>query len=324
MLTADFFNVGDGDAILLRERRPGEPDFTVMVDTGRPFIEFVKGSLRREAIAHLMKAGVDHIDLMVLTHLHFDHIGGALRIARRIPVKRLLTGYLPCPGARWIVPKVFEEKPAVGLCEALNLLLDIVDCAEKTGCACVQAEAGAVSLTDSLSMDVSLPDADLLSRQKAVCDELYRGENPDYERLYRVSKNRNCSSLITRFHYAGKSILLTGDSYARYWEDRAETRCDILKVPHHGDKQSMTPALLKKLSPAYAVISCQNNPSPDKERPAAGVMDLLQRDVPRVLCTENCELPGYGASSHESVRFHIYGDGQIDCLDGAAADETTL
>jgi myo-inositol 2-dehydrogenase/D-chiro-inositol 1-dehydrogenase len=62
-LIVDFLNVGDGDAVLLREQREGMPDFVALVDAGRPHIEFVPGSLRRDAIAHLMKARVDHIDL---------------------------------------------------------------------------------------------------------------------------------------------------------------------------------------------------------------------------------------------------------------------
>ncbi len=312
MLYIDFLNVGDGDAILIRERRANEPDYIVLIDAGRPHIEFANGSLRREAVAHLMKARVDHIDIMILTHLHFDHIGGALRIMQRIPVGRLIAGYLPPEGARWIIPPAFEEKTIVGLCEALNLLADIVSCARKAGCDCAAAAEGVFPLTDMLSMEVSTADAQLRSRQREAYDMLYRGEYPGYERAYRASKERNCSSLITWFNYAGKSVLLTGDSYADYWEHRAERRCDILKLPHHGDGKSMTQTLLKKLMPAYAVISCQNDAASSKDRPMAAVIDLLRRHVPHVLCTENRELPGYGASTSEGIRFCIQENGHIE------------
>ena len=99
MLKLDFLNVGDGDAILIRE---DASDFILLADTGRPHVEFTNGSKRRACLNHLMEAGIDHIDLMVLTHLHFDHIGGALAVLRHIPVKRLMAVYLPPEGARWI------------------------------------------------------------------------------------------------------------------------------------------------------------------------------------------------------------------------------
>ena len=79
MLKLDFLNVGDGDAILLREE---SSDYVMLVDTGRPHVEFTKGSKRRACINHLREEGVDHIDMMVLTHLHFDHIGGLIDLPR--------------------------------------------------------------------------------------------------------------------------------------------------------------------------------------------------------------------------------------------------
>ena len=313
MLNIDFFNVGDGDSILLLEQRRDSPGFAALIDTGRPSVEFVKGSQRREAIAHLMKASVERIDLMVLTHLHFDHIGGALRILQRIPVGRLVLGYLPPEGARWIVPPSFEEKTVVGLCEALNMLADILSVARRSGCRCEIASPGARQLTAGLKMETAIADTELLSRQKQVYDALYLGGDPGYDEMYRVSKDRNNSSIVTRFGYAGREILLTGDSYASYLEGRVEARCDILKLPHHGDEKSMNATLLEKLAPEYAVISCQNTDS-DKDRPTVPVLDMLCRKNIQVFCTENRELPGYSAGTQESVRFCIHDDGRIDCL----------
>ena len=104
MLEIFFCNVGDGDAILLRERREAAKDFTVLVDAGRPFVEPAQGSFRKEAIYFLKAQGVDHIDRMYLTHLHIDHIGGAQRILKAIPTERLYALYLPPADAGWITP----------------------------------------------------------------------------------------------------------------------------------------------------------------------------------------------------------------------------
>lgn len=316
MLKLDFINVGDGDAILIRELRPGEADYVMLVDCGRPHIEFVPGSKRRHALNCLMRERVDHIDLMMLSHLHFDHIGGASALLHHFPIGRLAALYLPPEGAKWVFAPESGEKTIVGMCDALNLFRDIVDIAREKGCACEEAKNGVEMLTRRLKLTVYRPDEALALRQRKAFDALYLGECPPRGELYAVSKERNCSSLIVRLEYAGRSVLLTGDSYADYWEGSGQQSCDILKLPHHGDGKSMTEKLIRSLAPSYAVASCQNDTSAKKERPSAKVVATVQKYVPNVLCTENRELPTLPASMRETVRLVISEDGEITCPQG--------
>jgi competence protein ComEC len=308
MLKLDFLNVGDGDAILVRD---DAADFVMLVDTGRPHIEFTKGSKRTSVINHLMRERIDHIDLLVLTHLHFDHIGGTLPVLRHIPVRRLLAVTLPPEGAPWIDSSVSEEKTIVGLCDALNLYSDIVSAARESGTLCEVAGRTAEQLTPQLTMLPFLPDEALICRQKKQFDAIFRGEPLSEDVLYAVSKERNISSMRLLLTYAGRTVLLTGDSYAAYWENEPEEPCDILKVPHHGDEKSMTQVLLDRLRPEYAVISCENAESPKKERPAQHVLEMLLKGVPHVLCTENRAFHHYPASTQIAVRLEIRPDGTI-------------
>ncbi len=313
MLRLDFINVGDGDSILVRE---DETNYVMLVDCGRPYIEFVKGSMRASAVNYLMKERVDHIDLMVLSHLHIDHIGGAYAILRRMPVKKMLAAYLPPDGARWVTaPAGSNVKTVVGLCDMLNMFSDIVSDVREKGGTCELAREGTIPVTNSLSMRVLLPDEGLLARQKSMFDGLYAGGQYPEDVLYAVSKERNCSSLRMYVDYAGRSALLTGDSYAAYWEnDERAVPCDILKVPHHGDEKSMTERLLLRLKPEYAVVSCQNDTSTKKERPAERVLKLLSGHVRHVLCTENRPFPAFPATAHDAVRISIDSDGTIRCI----------
>ena len=308
MLILDFLNVGDGDAILIRE---SGSDFTILVDTGRPHVEFTNGSRRRACINHLMQMGIRHIDLMVLTHLHFDHIGGALAVLRHIPVKRLVAAYLPPENAAWILAPNSGEKTIVGMIDALNLYQDIISSARALGTRCEKATREEELLTSQLTLCPIPADDALLARQKEHFDALYRGETMPEDVLYAISKERNISSLRLRLTYADKRILLTGDAYAAYWENDPEQPCDILKVPHHGDDKSMTQKLLTSLSPEYAVISCENAASPKKERPAPQVLSMLLDQVPHVLCTENRLFERYPATTQECVRIEIETDGTI-------------
>lgn len=310
MLRIDFINVGDGDAILLREEEKGEVLRTVLVDCGRPHVEFVAGSKRGSCLDYLMREGVAKIDLMVLTHLHFDHMGGALAVLHHIPVAELISLYLPPEGSSWICRSPREVKTVVGMCDALNMWNDVVSFARSLGTKCREAEAESFSI-GNIRLQVCLPDAALRARQKTAFHALYNGESIPDETLEAISKDRNPSSLILLAEYAGRSILMTGDSYATCWQDSGFGPCDILKLPHHGDGKSMTEALLLSLAPTYAVISCQNNPESKKDRPNAQVLEILLRHVPYVLCTENKPFQNYPAQTHSAIRFTIEENGSV-------------
>ena len=314
MLEVFFCNVGDGDAILIREFREGLPEYTVLVDCGRSFLEPREGSLRKEAICFLKARGVDRIDRMYLTHLHIDHIGGAQRILGAIPTERLFALYLPPEDALWISPPYRStDKTQNGIRTMLNNFRDLTDAAKASGCTCLTVAAGTERLTENLSVTAILPKAEIAERQRRVFDALYRNEPIDADEVFKAAKQRNVSSVMLRFDYAKRSVLITGDRYASDWEDEPIGHIDVLKLPHHGDPKSMTAPLLQKLSPSVAVISCQSDPRGGKDRPNEQVVAMLQSSVPHVFCTENRPLKTLEASTHNGVRITIGDDGTIAC-----------
>lgn len=74
-----YFDVGQGDAALL-QTRGGE---NILIDTG-------DGRAFREMDQLLLKTGVSRLDLMVLTHPHLDHTGGAEAVLKRLKVGALV------------------------------------------------------------------------------------------------------------------------------------------------------------------------------------------------------------------------------------------
>ena len=168
-------------------------------------------------------------------------------------------------------------------------------------------------LTERLAVTAILPKQDVTDRQKRMFDALYRNEPVDADEQYRVSKERNVSSVMLLFSYAGRRILLCADRYAADFEDLPIGPCDVVKLPHHGDPKSMTEPLLAQLSPSIAVISCQNDAAARKDRPNAGIVALLQSRVPQVLCTENKPLPTLETSTHNGICITIGDDGSIAC-----------
>ena len=314
MLEVFFCNVGDGDAVLVRERGEDGRDYAVLVDAGRPFVESRDGSLRKDALEYLLDRQVTHLDRMILTHPHIDHVGGAMRIVRALQVDRIDMLTVPPKDARF-VPRSFTsvKKPPNGLRQMLNVLRELTEAARERGTAVEVIRPGEYALTDGLTMTVYYPRAEIADRQKQVFDALYRGEAVAEELCTQAAKERNLSSLMVRFTYGHRSVLITGDRYAADWEGEDVPPCDILKLPHHGDKKSMTAALLDKLSPWCAVISCENDPNAKKERPSEEIAAMLLERVPLVVCTENRPMAALAETTTNGIRFDIQPDGAVTC-----------
>ncbi len=80
-LVLDVLDVGQGDAILIRTE-----DKAALIDAG----------LRKaHVVEQLQKLGVDHLDLVVATHPHADHVGGMADVLRVYKPKLYLDNGLP-------------------------------------------------------------------------------------------------------------------------------------------------------------------------------------------------------------------------------------
>ncbi|BFT61917.1 DNA internalization-related competence protein ComEC/Rec2 [Pseudomonas moorei] len=78
-------DVGQGLAILVRTRH-----HTLLYDAGPRFGDNDLGE--RVVLPTIRKLGVDGIDLMLISHAHADHAGGAQAIAQGLPVRHVLGG----------------------------------------------------------------------------------------------------------------------------------------------------------------------------------------------------------------------------------------
>ncbi|ART76133.1 hypothetical protein B4U37_08820 [Sutcliffiella horikoshii] len=78
-LLVHFIDVGQGDAILLQTPNGSN----ILVDTGPK-------ESSKKLLAYLKKVSVTSIDLLVITHPDFDHIGGIPSLLEKLPVKKIL------------------------------------------------------------------------------------------------------------------------------------------------------------------------------------------------------------------------------------------
>jgi beta-lactamase superfamily II metal-dependent hydrolase len=228
-------DVGQGDSILIVA--PGGK--TVLVDAGEP------GDGKR-ILEALKRHGADHVDLLIATHAHADHIGAADEVIKGTPVGRVLYSGVPN------TTKNYE---------------DFLKAIDEKKIELVRAEPGQnIEVGGGARLLVLAPIQPFFTK-----DELRSGGNEP-----------NANSVVTRLDYGAFSMLLTGDAEAQT-EDRmirsgANVRATVLKVGHHGSKYATSEDLLKRGEYKAAVISAgpdnrYGHPSPEamQRLKAAGV-----------------------------------------------------
>ncbi|MBR3640916.1 MAG: MBL fold metallo-hydrolase [Oscillibacter sp.] len=315
MLLLDFINVGNGDAILIRETAGEETRFSMLVDFGHDRLvrdDHVQPldprSQRIYAGDFLRESGVTRLDAALLTHFHRDHVGGLSRVLDAATVGTFYTTYLPPANAAPLEPDADPDFPKA----ARNFLRNmefyraalhghpdridrfVVFSGHRTE---------TLQLTPDLRADVLFGEPALYPRQRVVCDAAFAGERNDYD-LIHWAKALNVSSLRLRLYYRGREIVLGGDVYAHAWETVSLTPCDVLKVPHHASLASTTRKFLEKLRPRVAVVCAAAN-RPD-ERPHPYTVALLREYVKELYFTDAVAIEGLVEPQfHKAVHLEI-------------------
>jgi len=144
MLRIRFWNVGDGDAILIEELSGGRV-FRMLVDTG-------VGPLCAE---HLRRSGIDRLDRIVITHLHADHIGGLSAVNECCAAGELICGYIPLRAGAQAAPEPRADKPIRNMIACLNQFSADAALLREKGCRMTELYDSwhGVRLTENLSAD---------------------------------------------------------------------------------------------------------------------------------------------------------------------------
>jgi len=163
------------------------------------------------------------IDLMILTHPHSDHVAGLVRVLKRYKVKKILSTGVAHTSADYL--KWLE------LIRGKNIEFIKVSDSEKFKFVTGQTDG------DNMILKVLYPFSDISQKK--------------FEDL-------NTSSVIVKLIYGENSFLFTGDLPAEKEEElisaNIDIKADVLKVGHHGSRDSSSVEFLKKVQPGYAVI----------------------------------------------------------------------
>lgn len=199
-LRITFLDVGEGDSTLLQTN-----EGAVLFDAGPPESN-VAGQLRR--------LGVTHVDALVLSHPHKDHVGGAADVLRRLDVGLVLDS--------GIAGGDNEERLALTEARKRSVPIDI-------------ARAG---------QDLGLGDMHLRILWPRDSHSVSDG---------------NEQAIVALASYGETDVLLPADAESDVTLPLGIRPLEVYKVAHHGSSDDGLPDLLKRLSPAVAVISVGKN-----------------------------------------------------------------
>ncbi|MBI2842529.1 MAG: MBL fold metallo-hydrolase [Armatimonadetes bacterium] len=217
VLSVTFLSVGQGDAAVIRT--PG--GHTALVDCGPGGSEngagFDAGS--KVIVPHLRRLGVSLIDVLVLTHPHEDHIGGAASVMDNFEIGRVLdSGVAHTSGIyRKLLERIHDRSiPYHRVWRGFT-----------------------IDFRDGVKVEVLNP--------------------PRRNRAPKGDSEINDCSIVLRVAYRGVSFLLTGDAERDAENDMMsacpDLSSDVLKVAHHGGATATTTEWIAAARPRLAVIS---------------------------------------------------------------------
>lgn len=189
------------------------------------------GSTQRDVgeqvlIPYFLGNGVSEIDLAVISHLHTDHYAGLQTMTKGVRVRKLLLSEV----YRSMAPEIAAE---TGIPEEDILFSD----------------AGKVYRAGKITLRVLAPEPRSPEANAKILENL---------------EDENQACLVVQAEYRGRTLLLTGDIDSAYEQELVQKwgstlRSDILKVAHHGSKNSSCNEFLECVRPEVSVIQAGRN-----------------------------------------------------------------
>ena len=212
-LEIHMIDVGQGDAIALRTPRGA----WLLVDAG-PRSDTWDAGARRVA-PYLLRHGARRIELLVLSHPHADHIGGAMALRERIEVQRIAD-----PGR------------AFGADMHHELLVD----AARNGVRWLRGLAGSTLIVDGVRIEFLHPTTEFGHDDVNELSVVVRVEWGDFRAI--LSGDAGVPTERILLANARRSGTL----------DRLDV--DVLKIGHHGSRSATSAEFLAASKPEIALI----------------------------------------------------------------------
>lgn len=287
-----FINVGYGEAILVQSE-----DKNILVDTGSGRKEAYQQPGAIPALQYLQAIGVTDLDVLIITHIHEDHIGGAASVVMHMPIGEIWLGMIPdgsfTPLLRWIYPLVAGKENGSLFWYGLQGYEQLMTAAQAKKIAVQQVFDADRRQVGQIPVRFYGPAREKVRQVQLAYEKLAQGAGqPDSLHLYyALDKSCNADSLAVQIGSERAGALLTGDKVGD-WQEIAAANClhtPVLKAAHHGQKDGMPQALLTGADPDVVVVCADAGRTFDSAHPeilgrADGYLNARGRN-PRVYVT---------------------------------------
>lgn len=223
-LTISMLDIGQGDAVLIQTGAKN-----ILIDTGddKYYEDGKKGKENTQLLSELQKLKIDHIDTLVMTHAHADHIGKADKVIAQYGVKELVYNGIPSTSKYFI---------------------NALKAAKANGTQQVKVKAGDVlDFGNGVSFEIVSPSQGLIDEDTAAIKA-------------KKKVDVNNESVVGRLTFGNFAMLFTGDAEGPVEKEMVASygkklKCQVLKAGHHGSKTSSTAEFLKLVQPESVIMS---------------------------------------------------------------------
>lgn len=255
-----FINVGYGDAILVQSN-----GFSLLLDGGSAMAgEFDHFPHRIRAAEYLKQAGLLHIDLLILSHIHEDHVCGLEAVLDQFTVGEIRLPYDPALflGARALKPHG-SAPPSVHLfAAAIRATMRILESAKHRAIPVGVMKTGdRLALPSGIELAVLAPSAAVrqsFEQRLAAAFEAYDSTDA----LLELDRTANDSSLLLKLSEGDNALLLAADNCPDKWDlDDFSTlkNVNVLKLPHHGQKDSVCEEIISKIPLTHVITTASSD-----------------------------------------------------------------
>lgn len=214
-LQVHMIDVGQADSFLVRIP-DGKAVKNILIDAGCP------NQTKSDAITDYLSAcGIKELDLLILTHPHYDHIGSAKKVLESVTVRNAMIPDCDYSSATWT---------------------NVLETIEKKNINVIFSDAGKTLDIGEAKLKILAPSDKMLSGNEAN----------DYSIVTKLTYGD------TSFMFTGDA---ESDSEAEILGafSKSELKCNVLKVGHHGSRTSSSQEFLDAVNPDIALISCGKN-----------------------------------------------------------------
>lgn len=262
-----FINVGYGDAILIESS-----GFTMLLDGGSALPQEFDGySHRIRAADYLKRMGISQVDLLLMSHIHEDHICGVEAVLTQIPVGKIYIPYDPALFA-WERAFTLHDAPrnvhlfSTALCAMVRMLESA-----KERCIPVNLiQAGdRLTLPGGTELSVLAPAEDVRKNFECLIAQAFTEQNPT-STLTELDCISNASSLLIKLLHDDIGVLLAADNCMEDWnlEDVSMLRnVNVLKLPHHGQRDSIDEEIIREMSLTHVITTASSDRRYDSANP---------------------------------------------------------